>query len=218
MTAKIITLAGKKGGTGKSTLTLTLAATLTLRGHRVLVVDTDPQGSSSKGARAAPDERPFPAVVISLAGAGRTLARELQPHADIYDFILVDTEAGTAFEATQSALLVSDLALLPCKASAADIDALNLVRPLLSRVLGTNPALRVALVASLIRNNGVTNAMLSALAGQPEHLLKTQLPDIAAFQEVLTTGLPVQSQGRGARAAVAVAEAMTDEVLNLMDS
>jgi len=76
----------------------------------------------------------------------------------------------------------------------------------------------VALVASLIRNNGVTNAMLSALAGQPEHLLKTQLPDIAAFQEVLTTGLPVQSQGRGARAAVAVAEAMTDEVLNLMDS
>lgn len=40
-----IAVANFKGGVGKTTTTMTLAQGLTLRGHRVLVIDCDPQGS-----------------------------------------------------------------------------------------------------------------------------------------------------------------------------
>jgi cellulose biosynthesis protein BcsQ len=41
----VITLASRKGGVGKSTLTAHLAAFAHLMGHRCMVVDADPQGS-----------------------------------------------------------------------------------------------------------------------------------------------------------------------------
>ena len=43
--AGIITIGNFKGGVGKSTTAATLAQGLSLRGHKVLVIDTDPQGS-----------------------------------------------------------------------------------------------------------------------------------------------------------------------------
>jgi chromosome partitioning protein len=49
MRARIIAIANRKGGTGKSTIAVNLAAELGLRGYRVLVVDLDPQGHAGLG-------------------------------------------------------------------------------------------------------------------------------------------------------------------------
>lgn len=59
-----ITLANHKGGTGKTTATVNLAAALAEMGHRVLVVDMDPQANASRRL-ARPFDRDRPALTTS---------------------------------------------------------------------------------------------------------------------------------------------------------
>ena len=70
---KIITIVNQKGGVGKTTTAINLAASLALAEKDILVIDTDPQGNSTSG------------LGISRDGLGKSLYDVYAGRCDIND-------------------------------------------------------------------------------------------------------------------------------------
>src|ERR1700722_11820477 len=114
----IIVVANSKGGVGKSTIAVHLAAWLHEQGHSVTLADCDTQHSSSEWAREA-----VPSVkAVRLADPDEILD-QLPALAQQTDYVVADGP-GSNTETSRALLLRADLALVPCKASMLEVRAL----------------------------------------------------------------------------------------------
>ncbi|WP_197453859.1 ParA family protein [Caulifigura coniformis] len=114
----IIVIANSKGGVGKSTLAVHIAAWLNRQGHRVTLADCDTQQSSSEWIReAAPDVK-----AIRLDNPDMIL-NELPLLGADTDYVVADGP-GSQSETSRALLLRADLAIVPCKASMLEVRAL----------------------------------------------------------------------------------------------
>src|SRR5580658_2814828 len=114
----IIVIANSKGGVGKSTLAVHLAAWLHEQGHRVTLADCDTQHSSSDWLKEA-----VPEIKTVRLGSPDQILDELPQLAKEADFVVADGP-GSNTETSRALLLWGDLALVPCKASMLEVRAL----------------------------------------------------------------------------------------------
>jgi chromosome partitioning protein len=119
----IIALAGQKGGVGKSTLAISIAAEWHRRGVRVLLVDADDeQRTAVTWAEVAAEHGLDAPRCVPMGDNIRTeLLRVIG--AEQYDVVIVDTP-GRVGTRTTYALGVSHVALLPCGPSGPEIWAM----------------------------------------------------------------------------------------------
>lgn len=218
MTAKIIAVVNQKGGSGKTTLSMQLAGALARRGNKVLVVDADPQGTATRWAATAEDEKPFPASVIGLSAASAKVHREVKKFVDDYQYIIIDCPPAADSPVPQSALLIADLALVPIIPSPLDMWAAVGIRQVIENVGDINEDLKARLVINQCQPN--TNLAKEALEVLPEFgidMCKTFMHQRQVYRQSAVFGQTVHDFGSKAGPAIEEMEGLTDEVLELLE-
>lgn len=218
MEAKVVTVFNAKGGVGKTTLVMQLAGALGRRHSKVLVIDMDSQASATQWAKQAADDQPFPANVIGSAVMDDKVHRVIQQHINDYDFIFVDCPPSKKSLIPSSALLASDLALIPVKPSPMDMWATQQAKELTEAAQERNPDLVVRVVPSMaMSTSNLARGTLELIKEDSEfRATRAQLGMRVAFQECQLLGGTVHALGSRDTKAVDEVESLADEVLSIL--
>jgi len=164
----IVGVLSQKGGVGKTTIAINVAATLALRGQRVLLVDADPQGSSLAWSSARDRDPLFPVVGM----AKPSLHRDLPAMAKDYDVVVIDG-APRVNELGRSAILASDTILIPVQPSPYDVWAAALTVQLIREA----QQFREHLTAAFVINRRIVNTAIGRdVANALDHFGMPVLP------------------------------------------
>ncbi len=134
----ILVLGGEKGGSGKSCLAQNLSVWLQRRGHDVLLIDADPQGTSVDWAREREENPDLPDIQVESAHGD--IRKKILDRAKRFEMIVVDA-GGADSVALRSALTVATHALLPFRPKRRDLKTLPHAEELITVAKSINPDL-----------------------------------------------------------------------------
>ncbi|MEM7689046.1 MAG: ParA family protein [Pseudomonadota bacterium] len=209
---KTIAIVSQKGGVGKTTLAIHLAAAAEQQGEVALIIDADPQASACEWSSWRGGEAP---EVIDTAPsrieAKVNLAREQGA-----TFISIDTPPHSDSTAA-AAVEVADLVLIPCRPSAFDLAAM---RTSLKLVELLNAEAWVVLTAgppNAPRIDEDASDLIRELGGQ---VCPVKLPERAVHRHASAGGRTVGEFEAGGKAAKEVSQLYmwTCEQLNMFTS
>jgi chromosome partitioning protein len=115
----VITLASRKGGAGKSTLTAHLSACAHAAGRRCLVLDADPQGSLTLWHSLRADGQP--PLQSAARGIDRALAFAM---VEGVEWVFIDT-APTMWVVVQEAIRAATMVVIPARPGFFDLNAVR---------------------------------------------------------------------------------------------
>jgi len=206
-----IAVLNQKGGSGKTTIAINLAHSLHLEGHKVLLVDSDPQGSARDWNEENEGE------VIPVVGLDReTLPKDLAAISAGYDYIVIDGAPQIARLAA-AAVKAADMVLIPCQPSPYDIwAAADLVDVIRARQDVTDGKPKAAFVVSrAIKNTKLGKEILEALDGYELPVFKAMTTQRVAYPTTASEGKTVfVEQNSEAAREIAAIRAEIEEYLN----
>lgn len=139
----IVSILAQKGGAGKTTISINLARAMKLMGSKVLLVDSDEQGSTRDWNTSADGE------LLNVIALDRpTIDKDIRVVADGYDWIFIDGSPRLSAMAVSS-IKCSDVILIPIQPSPFDLWATeDLVTLIHDRIAMTDGKLKAAFVIS----------------------------------------------------------------------
>jgi chromosome partitioning protein len=195
-----VAVLNQKGGVGKTTLAVNLAAVAHIEKRRTLLVDMDEQGSASEWYAARSDESPLAGLVVVKMDRPLTLAkfREL---ATGYDFVVLDGPPRLDKVST-SAAVAADVVVMPVSpgpfdlwatsSTLATLDEADAIRAQLDR----SPVRRVFVINRAEVGTVLTREMPEAL-GERGEVLDAVVHQRIAFKTSALDGESVVTMGDG---------------------
>jgi chromosome partitioning protein len=206
----IYAFAGQKGGAGKTTAALATATEWQRRGRRVLLVDADPQGTATTWSNVA-EEAGHPAPTVVAMGRNLHKADQLPRLAPGFDVVVIDCPPRIA-EIQRAALLVADVAILPCAPSGIEAWALGSSLELVEEARVFRPGLVArVLITRRDKRTLLGHRAADALAEAGIELLDTSLGFRVQFIEAVAEGLGVTAYAPSSPAAFEV-RCLVDEL------
>lgn len=221
--AKVIIVGNQKGGCGKSLVSSALGCELARRisnnhNNRVLICDADPQGTSTEWSRISPSDTNLSLTVLNFSAYEEKIHREIQKQLSNYDFIIVDCPSSLFSLATQSALLIADLAVIPVAMAGGDLWASVGMKKLIAVAQTINPELKAVMLPNRVVRTSLAKAIMSELENFGIPLMTSRIFNRTAYQEAIIAGASVSDLGRAAKPAADEVAVLCDEVLTLLGS
>ena len=189
----IIAVIAQKGGTGKTTLALSMAVAAQQAGHMAAIIDLDPQASVSNWSARRKSDRPA-VVSAQPARLSQVLKAAEESGADL---VIIDTPPR-AERATLDAVRACHLVIVPCRPSIFDLETCSTTLSLATAV-GSKPLIAVL-------NAVPPRGKKRQQAEQPLQEMKiTVCPEVlgdrVAFDHANTVGLSAQEYEPAGKAA-----------------
>ena len=209
MANRIIAVINQKGGTGKTTLALNLAAGLARRGTTHLV-DADPQRSISQWVAMATDASSLPMVLPPGSDAAATISELARSHR----YIVVDCPPAVQGDLVASVMRSVHVVLIPVLPSPIDLWASVDMVAAVGEAKQHNAGLLAYLVLNQLESrNALSRDMHEALAEFDVPVLQAGMQRRAAYRSAAVEGTSVYGLGLRAQTAVEDIEAIIEEVL-----
>jgi chromosome partitioning protein len=203
----VISLINQKGGVGKTTTAINIASALSLRNHKVLMVDADPQGSvlqwQSTGAN-----REFDVIQLSMP----ELSTKIINHRATFDHVVIDSPPALS-HISQAIAASSDLAIIPIAPSSLDIWSSSETIQLVTDVGRKNRGLAARLlVYRKIPGTRLAAEARDALNSYGLEIFKTEISQRIAYVEAIVSGVSVLKYSPNSVAAREIRN-LCDEIL-----
>ncbi len=203
---KVVTFANVKGGSGKSTLCINMAAILIREGYSVALIDADQQKCSQDWITGTKDKLLSRVEIIDQA---EFMASE---NIDV-DFLLIDTQGSLTKEMAQF-LFQSSLIITPCRVSRDDIVGQGWIEVFLKQ---SNREIKKAPILTVLNGVNKRSSILSHVIEQLKEdgvqVAKTCISQRVCFAETNVNKISVIGYNKPATEEIVD---LTNEALNLI--
>jgi chromosome partitioning protein len=203
----VIAVVGNKGGAGKTTLSVNIAAGLSEKAN-VVMIDADPQGSSLQWRAIAGDNVNFPVYAPTFS-----LKEQAKNYSAKHDFVLIDCPPSVHAPQTLSVLEFADIALIPVQPSPVDLWATVHTEKAINEAREVNPSLKALLVINQLESRTTLSKLVrDVLSEIALPVAETAIRRRAIYRNSALEGKSVYGIGKRGEAAVAELDSLINEV------